>query len=342
MNGLELKKILYDNPDYIVAVLERLGCDRIKITSDSITSTRPSGDNPTSVHVRLSELLPSKCFTKNEFEAKFEKRDFIELVQFFADLKMIEAMKYICETCGISTNIKIEKKQVSSTLSFLKHYKKATGTGIDNNDIILNESELDDFLYYPSYRFYQDNIDIKTQIDFGVCYDIMQNRVVFPIRNKNGKLVNKKGRTLYEDYRSNNIPKYLYYHDFSGNSNLFGEYENLEFLKSCDEIYVVESEKGVMQAVSFGVRNCVATSKKVVSKQQLHKLLSYGKTIVIAYDKGVDINDIKLECDKFKGLVDVYYIYDTLGILESKESPTDKGIDVFQQLTDKCKFKYER
>jgi len=342
MNGLELKKILLENPQYIMDVLENLGCESVKLSLDNITSTRPNGKNTKSVHIKLSDLLPSKCYTKNEFKNKFDKRDFIELVQFFADLSMIGAMKYICNICGIEKNIKIEKKQISESSSFLKHFKRATNNDMIYEDIVLDESLLDEFLYYPSYHFYLDNINIKEQMQFGVCYDISQNRIVFPIRNKNGDLITIKGRTIDPDYKHKDIPKYLYYHDFSGNNLLFGEYENLEYLKSGSCIYVFEAEKSIMQAASFNVKNCVASSKKSISKHQLNKLLSYGKEIVIAYDKCVDINDIKLECEKFKGLVDVYYIFDNLNILNDKESPSDRGIDIFNQLTNKCKFKYER
>lgn len=74
---------------------------------------------------------------------------------------------------------------------------------------------------------------------------------------------------------------------------------------------------------------------------QIKKILRLGKPITLAFDKDVVLEDIFIECRKFKGLIDVYYIYDTLGLLIKKESPMDKGIDIFNQLREQCKFKYK-
>lgn len=71
MNGLELKRMLLDNPPLIRDVLEDLGCTHIKLTNRYITSTRPSGNNTSSVYIKLNELLTSNCFTKqSEFAPK--------------------------------------------------------------------------------------------------------------------------------------------------------------------------------------------------------------------------------------------------------------------------------
>lgn len=344
MNGLELKRILLDNPNMIKSVLEDLGCTHIKITSRYITSTRPYGNNTSSVYIKLNELLTSNCFTKqSEFESKYEKRDFIELVCFFKDdCSVMNSIKYICNVCNIDKDIKFEKKPVSNSISFLTKFKKATHNQPIDDDTPIDESLLDDFMYYPSYDFYRDNISIEVQEEFGVCYDIMDNRVCFPIRNRFGQLISIKGRTLNNDYKSLGIPKYIYYENFHGGNLLYGEYENRKWLDSCDEIIIVESEKGVQQLASYGIRNAVATCKKSITRQQLLRLLSYGKGIVIAYDKDVKEDELKIECDKFKGLIPTSYILDELNLLNDKESPTDKGEDIFKWLLNDFKIEYKK
>jgi hypothetical protein len=96
-----------------------------------------------------------------------------------------------------------------------------------------------------------------------------------------------------------------------------------------------------MQCDSFGIKNTLAVSKKVISDIQVKKILKLGKPIVIMFDKDVSLNEIFIECRKFKKLIDVYYVYDTLGLLKRKESPSDRGKEVFDKLLEKCKFKYK-
>lgn len=343
MNGLELKRVLLNNPRMIKDVLEDLGCKQIKITNRYITSTRPSGNNASSVYIKLNELLTSNCFTRqSEYESKYEMRDFIELVCFFNDdCSILESIKYICNVCGIDKDIKFEKKPVVSSLSFLNKFKKATSNQVIEEDSPIEESVLDDFIHYPSYDFYMDHISISVQEEFGVCYDIQDNRVCFPVRNKKGELITIKGRTLNKDYKRLGIPKYMYYENFRGGNLLYGEYENQECLERADEIIVVESEKAVQQAASYGIRNVVATCKKSITRQQVLRLLSYGKWVWIAYDKDVLEDELKIECAKFKGLIPTGYILDEINLLSEKESPTDKGADIFNWLLSDFKIEYK-
>lgn len=342
MNGLEIKKILLNNTIFIKKVLEDLGCRQIKMTSSHITSTRPDGDNASSVYIKLNELLSSKCFTKQvEFESKYEKRDFIELVCFFKeDCSIVDAIKYICKVCDIKCDMNFDKKVESNSLSFINKLKRTMTNQVISDDVVIDESILDDFLYYPSYDFYLDNISVEIQEEFGVCYDFYDNRVCFPIRNNKGELLSVKGRTLNENHKLLGIPKYIYYVNFNGGNVLYGEYENMDYLKNAKEIIIVEAEKGVMQLASYGIRNVVATCKKTITRQQLLKILSYGKDVVFAYDKDVKEQELKLECSKFKGLVKTHYILDELDFLNDKDSPADKGKDIFNWLINDFKIEY--
>ena len=167
----------------------------------------------------------------------------------------------------------------------------------------------------------------------------MGNRAVFPIRDFEGNLITFKGRTLEEDYAEKGIAKYLYYHNFDGRYFLFGYYENYFDILDSDEIIIFESEKSVMQCHCFGVYNAVATSKKRISEEQADMINKLGKKVILAYDKDVSIDEIKRECSKLNG--DVYYIKDEWDLLDKKDSPTDKGIDIWNKLYYN-KFKYER
>ena len=70
-------------------------------------------------------------------------------------------------------------------------------------------------------------------------------------------------------------------------------------------VVVVESEKSVMQAFSFGYRNIVALGSSNFSERQLNLLLELGvTTVVYALDEGSDFIKVSNVLDRFKGYRD--------------------------------------
>ena len=93
-----------------------------------------------------------------------------------------------------------------------------------------------------------------------------------------------------------------------------------------------------MQLYTHGIKNCVATSKKRISEEQAIELNKLNKKIILAYDNDVTEEEIRVECRKLKG--QVYYIKDKWDLLDKKDSPIDKGIEVWNFLyQNKIEFK---
>ena len=110
---------------------------------------------------------------------------------------------------------------------------------------------------------------------------------------------------------------------------------------------VVESEKSVMQAFSFGYRNIVALGSSNFSERQLNLLLELGvTTIVYALDEGSDFIKVSNVLDRFKGYRDkvgfCYIKNYNRFISGSKDSPTDNGKDLFMEIlkNDLVQYKY--
>jgi DNA primase len=106
----------------------------------------------------------------------------------------------------------------------------------------------------------------------------------------------------------------------------------MPYIKQSGEVIVAESEKGVLQLWSMGYKNSVAIGGHQLSKCQIQKLTHLGVEITIAYDQGVEIDNIgkidknfyKSEFDKFLPQQKINCIYDKNGkILNLKESPMD-------------------
>jgi DNA primase len=339
----QIKLYLKENPQDIKEILENLGCHHVKISSKRVTGALPNGDNKTSVSIKLNDFLSSEIYSKKgDFENKYEIKDIFSVIQYISECNLPEAIQYICIQCGFKYSNNVKKSTKSNSYSFLKRFKRSilSENGIYEENI-LNEDIIERFIRCECKLFSDDRIDGITQEKFGVCYDILDNRVVFPIRNDKGQLLTFKGRTMELNHKIRGIPKYIYYYPFFGEYYLFGLYENYFDILSATEIYVGESEKFVMQLDSMEINNCVGISKKSISPIQLNKLLKLGKDIVLTFDKDVTLEEIFIECRKFKGLCNVYYIYDTLDLLKGKQSPSDQGRNVFMQLVNECKFKYK-
>lgn len=339
MTGVELKLYLKDNPILIVDLLESVGCDNVVIKHDRITCCNPLGDNNGAVNVMLNDTLNCFNYTKPDYQIKYQIRDIITLIQFFLDdISLNEAIKYIKNICDIKDS---GVSNISNTLSKLRKLKQGVTKEFKCNDIPLDENELNNYLDVYIKQFLDDGISEEIQDEFGIRYDLNDNRAMIPIRNAYGELITFKGRSLYGgDLKEYGVPKYIYSHKFTGKYYLYGEYENKKYIEESEFIYVLEAEKSPMQAATFGVRNCVAVSKHDISPQQIRKLLAIGKPVVIAFDKDVKLNDIISQCKKFRG-IDVYYIYDTEGFLEGKMSPTDDGEYTFKMLDSLCKYKFD-
>jgi hypothetical protein len=86
----------------------------------------------------------------------------------------------------------------------------------------------------------------------------------------------------------------------------------------------VESEKGVLKRYSKLDGTCVAICGHNMSLEQTKILISLNVDIIIAMDRGIDLNTIRGICESFYNIRNVYYLYDKDGkYLKDKESPSD-------------------
>ena len=58
--------------------------------------------------------------------------------------------------------------------------------------------------------------------------DIFSDRIVYPIRNPDGTIVNIGGRTLDPDWKEKKLRKYCYFHSWGTMQTIYGYAENLK------------------------------------------------------------------------------------------------------------------
>ena len=212
-----------------------------------------------------------------------------------------------------------------------------------------NKGALDVFVKHYPPEWLRDGIT-KTAMDkFNIRYSISQNKIVIPHYDVGGRLVGIRGRALNE-WEIENVGKYMpirleqtwYKHPLS--MNLYGLYENQENIKRNHICYLFESEKSVMQCEAFDMPNCaVAVCGSQFNKYQLNLLMKHcqPREIVICFDKeeneGEDkyFNKLYAIGEKYKNYCNFSFVYDRLGLLEMKDSPSDKGEAVFRKLLEK-------
>ena len=201
---------------------------------------------------------------------------------------------------------------------------------------------------YPT-EWLEDGISESAMDKFNILYSISQNKIIIPHYDIDERLVGIRGRAL-NDWEVENVGKYMpiqienrwYKHPLS--MNLYGLNFNKDNIKNTGVCFLVESEKAVLQADSFSMLNCTAAvCGSNLNKYQLNILLKacQPKEIVICFDqeeeKGKEkyFNKLYAICKKYEQYANFSFIYDRWGFLELKQSPTDRGEEIFKKLIEK-------
>ena len=167
---------------------------------------------------------------------------------------------------------------------------------------------------------------------FDVRYDPFSNRIVYPIRDLSGTIVNVGGRALDPDFKEKGQRKYCYFFKWPAGMNLlYGLHENLDSVRQKREIILFEGCKSVLKAASWGIDNCAAVLTSHLSPNQKKILLQLGVDTVFAFDRDVDIrNDHNI--GKLRHYCNVFYLRDKDHLLGEKDSPVDRGEETFRTL----------
>lgn len=244
-----------------------------------------------------------------------------------------EAVEIIKKYAGYDGEVNTRREKLSATI-VCKQFMKPRNTKPPPSPTILPDDYMDRF------EIRDDKLDVwrnegisdSSLRKFQVMYDSFSNRLVYPIRNLQGKIVNVGGRTLDSDWKEKKLRKYSYFQGWGGGMDVvYGLYENLEFIKSLDRIIIFEGCKSVLIADTFGIHNTGALLTSHLSPYQMKILASLGCRVTFALDKEIDIRQDK-NIQKLKQYVNVDYLCDKDNLLGEKDSPVDKGKEVFKRL----------
>ena len=327
-------------------ILESMGCEYISYSGGRIEAQLPSrfhSENKRAVQIKLNKSLSASIRNRPDFNGS----DIYSLISYIVHDKRGEeeykkdlhnAKTFICDIFGWNEylkggSFKTKKDYVAPLKALLKDRQR--NLEIKPNPV-MSEEMLEEYRPFPSLDWINEGISYRTQKMYGIGFDLDSKRITIPMRNRFGELVGVKGRILKDE---DDERKYLYLHRYQNRYEWFNFHYALPYIMMDKRVYIYEAEKSSMKAFELGIYNTVAIGASEISPEQAQMIKQIGLDIeiVFCYDQGINIEDIRDTAMMFQGRK-LYALHDADNLLGKKDSPIDKGIDVWNKLVDEYKF----
>ncbi|SLJ84911.1 DNA primase [Psychrobacter sp. DAB_AL43B] len=115
----------------------------------------------------------------------------------------------------------------------------------------------------------------------GRDYDLLRDRVIFPIRDNQGRTIGFGGRALDDEAK----PKYINSSDspvFHKQHVLYGYYESRQ--QRADSWLVVEGYMDVIALYQAGIYGAIASMGTAINESQISRLLTLNPTLTLSFD----------------------------------------------------------
>ena len=287
------------------------------------------------------------CFTQcSKSYDIFELLITIENLRGNKEYSFFDALYYLSNKLNIQENF-FERVEQNIYQSKKEYYKKKN---IKLPFIYYEKNIMNFFDFYLPYEWAKDGINLKELKKFNVRYYPTENQMIIPHYDINMNLVGIRIRAFNEEdilkgkYRPLKLENKIYSHPLS--QFCYGLWENKNNIQKIQKAIIFEGEKSVLLAEQLEYNNTVACCGSNISKVQIQQLINCGaKEIIIAFDKEYKNNkDKKCEqyynklyelCNKYKLYCNMSFIFDFENILNEKDSPIDKNIQIFEYLLQK-------
>ena len=338
INSNELKQYIIDN-NKIFTILEGLGCHGIKEYINEYRAALPNKTNKTAICIKKDTLESHICCSEIE-----KHGDIFIIPMIIRNESFGKSNKYLHQLLNLKYEFNIKKptKEKSDILDIFTKVKKIRHI-VNQDNHIYDENILREYIDLPHISWIREGIMPFTCKKFNIGYSYDKKRIIIPWRywcGDENDYVGIVGRTTIPNYDILGIPKYFGIQPFPKSMNLYGLQENYMSIQSAGYVVVGESEKYVLKRHSRKDETCVAIGSHSISEEQVKILLGLNVDIIISFDKDIDIQTIRKECEKFYKIRNVYYIYDKWDLLNDKMSPSDLPNKKYEFML-KYKIKYD-
>ena len=241
------------------------------------------------------------------FLMEFDRLEFVEAIEELAKLHGLEVPREQGTTPAMSQAKKLQQEDDYSLMEQVARYYRhqlrshpnsskaityLKGRGLSGDivkqwDIGYAPSEWDGVLktFGTTPQRVNQLIELKlvNQNDNGKQYDFFRDRIMFPIRDRRGRVVGFGGRVLESD----NGPKYLNSPEtriFHKGQELFGYYQVRQNNRHLDKIMVVEGYMDVVALSQFDINIATAALGTATTPDHLSLLMRSTNHIVCCYD----------------------------------------------------------
>lgn len=288
--------------------------------------------------------------------------DIYELVRRSQGCSFRAALSFVQQTLGVCFEPKVGfAPQRTSDWDILDKYaclKQVSQGSVAPENTPLSESLL---AYYPlctPVEWRREGITSAACQRYGIRFDLSKNEIIIPHRDQQGTLIGIRSRTLDPaqiaagfKYMPTTLEKMDFRHTLR--YNLYGLYEAKAAIQRSKKCLICEGEKSCLQSYAFYGEDSftVAACGSNISNFQRDLILGLGvKEVFLGFDKEYheaytpesdDYADKILKlAGQFSPYVTTYVLYDIQGLLNYKDSPTDRGRDTLERLM-KHKFEVE-
>lgn len=277
-----------------------------------------------------------------------ERWDIFGIVSKIRGYDFVTSIKFVCDISHIDINIQAPINNIynwqKDINKFLPNYEPPYEPPKNYDSDILN---LFEHKYHQSWL--DDGISKASMDKFGIGWYSRNAQITIPVRDTNGNLIGIHGRNTTQElvdrgYKYVPVKTINDEYKFPTSSVLYGLYENEDNIKNSKSIIICEAPKSVLLAEDIlDCNNTVALFGWNMQKRRRDMLLDYGlKEVNIALDRQYhEFNDDEFKVyakqvhkiiKLFKPYCDVYTIWDRENRLSYKDSPFDKGKEIFDIL----------
>ena len=243
-----------------------------------------------------------KRFEKDSKYKRLEDINYLSTKYFYNQLKASTiAMKYVKERGFSAESIK------NFGIGYTPKYPKLL-------DYIQKNTK------YSKQELLQSGLFVEKE---GKIREKFRDRIMFPIRSSNGKVIAFSGRVLPGNDWG---PKYMNSPEtplFHKKDNLFGQYESRQEIRKQDLAILCEGQTDVISAHQAGIKNIVAPLGTGITKEQIEKLSKLTKNFLFFFDS---------DSAGFKAVVRAFELSSELGVYPYAATPSPyKDIDELLQ-----------
>ncbi len=233
----------YDKLEFVEAIEELASLYGLEVPRENITNnTKPT---------------PSYKTKRNLYELMEE------IVKFYQNLTASNphSLAYLTER-GLSQSV-IDKFELGFCPNSMDGVLKKFG---------INKEEIDKLF----------DAGMLSRSDNGRIYDRFRNRIMFPIRDRRGRVVGFGGRVLGDEKpKYLNSPESAIYHK---SNELYGLYQALQVDPNPSYLMVVEGYMDVVALAQFGIDNVVASLGTATTGEQIQQMFRHTEQVICCYD----------------------------------------------------------